>query len=211
MIRTDRQLAIAKRKRQELLDSCAHLDEEDAEVYRELARDLQSNIEAYVSVRDGQVNLFSVESVDSLASAAVSARVARGWSQRELAEELGVSEQSVQKDEARGYENVGLAKIAEVIEALGYGLVGTLRPVHLPRSEWSGPTGIRVGFPVVNNVSRYLVEAGSQQGLVYRSVSPVGGWCFQSDFRLGDSRGYVYVIDGRRMSGASSSSSEVLR
>lgn len=151
MIKTDRQLAIAKRKRDELLEACGHLEAEDAEVYRELARDLQKNIEAYVSVRDGQVNLFGVASVDDLAKAAVAARIARGWTQRDLAEVLGTSEQNVQKDEARNYEHVGLAKLAEIIEALGYNLVGTLRPVHLPRSQWSGPTGMRVGPAISNN------------------------------------------------------------
>jgi transcriptional regulator with XRE-family HTH domain len=58
----------------------------------------------------------------------VKARIARGWTQKQLAAALGVSEQMVQKDEAGNYKRAGVARLAEVGDVLGYRLTGRLLP-----------------------------------------------------------------------------------
>ncbi len=160
MISNDRQLAIAQRKIEELRAAASELDPEDAEIYEELLSDLSRDADKYISVRDGQVNVFHIESIDELASAVIAARVARGWTQAELANELEVSEQMVQKDEAREYEHVGIAKLANVMDTLGYEFVGTLRPAYLPVEGWRFPSEILFGGAIgrtsaaISNISQ---------------------------------------------------------
>jgi len=139
MISNERQLAVAQQKLQALKSTEAQVGRDDAEAYAALIKEVQREIDDYLAVRDGHVNLFPVTSVDDLSRSVIRARVARRWSQKDLAEALDVREQQVQKDEGRQYENVGLAKLADTVDVLGYQLVGTLRPTHLPVQHWRGP------------------------------------------------------------------------
>ncbi|MGH9107125.1 MAG: helix-turn-helix domain-containing protein, partial [Acidimicrobiales bacterium] len=41
------------------------------------------------------------------------------WTQRQLAEALGIAEQQVQRYEASGYRSASLARISDVADALG--------------------------------------------------------------------------------------------
>lgn len=138
MISNERQLANAREKLTQLRAAVEELSEDDAIAFQDLAAELQRRVDDYVAARDGLANVFKISDVDGLASAVIRARVARGWTQKQLAEELEVSEQMVQRDEARQYENVGLAKLGELLDALEYELVGQLRPRFLPVEQWRG-------------------------------------------------------------------------
>ncbi|MGH9089927.1 MAG: helix-turn-helix domain-containing protein [Acidimicrobiales bacterium] len=54
-----------------------------------------------------------------LAVLLVKARIARCWTQRDLAHALGVAEQQVQRYESTGYRSASLARICDVAGALG--------------------------------------------------------------------------------------------
>ena len=86
---------------------------------RAQADDLREQLAAYEALRSGEVRTFQATSLLGLAEALVKARVARGWTQRRLAEELGVAEQQVQRYEATGYASASLARLADVAAALG--------------------------------------------------------------------------------------------
>jgi transcriptional regulator with XRE-family HTH domain len=150
MIRNDRQLSIAKEKQETLLSAASTAEPGDVAIYRDLADEVQQEIDEYIAIRDGYVNLFAIESIDDLAAAVTKARIARRWTQKQLADSLGVSEQMVQKDESRAYERAGVARLAEVADILGYQLVGELRPIHLPPDQWKGPAGFVIGMPSGN-------------------------------------------------------------
>ena len=131
MIGNSRQLGVARRKRDELASALqASGSETDTVTYRVLIANLNDEIAEFEQIRDGVVRQFPVESVDELGKAVIKARVASGLNQRELADELGVSEQAVQKDEATQYERAGLARVAEILDALGHELVGCVRPAN---------------------------------------------------------------------------------
>lgn len=130
MIRNDRQLAEARRKHRDALREAEQSDEFGHEVYRAFADELQTEIDDYLSVRDGYTKVFEIEGVDDLAPALIKARIARRWTHRKLAEALGVSEQMVQRDEAGGYERARLVRLADIADVLGYELQGVMRPVH---------------------------------------------------------------------------------
>ena len=56
---------------------------------------------------------------DELGALLIRARIARGWTERELAERLGLTLQQVRQDEATEYESASLTRLREVCQALG--------------------------------------------------------------------------------------------
>ena len=58
----------------------------------------------------------------------VSLRIARGLTQRELAERLGVHESLVSRDERNEYHGITLDRAARILDALGYELRSTVVP-----------------------------------------------------------------------------------
>lgn len=128
MIKNERQLRVATTK----LTALQHAREvaEDKtgwRAYTDLIDDLSADIAQYEDARDGKTQTFDLKDLDGLGEAVIKARISRGWTHKQLAELMGVTEQQVQKDEARDYEKAGLARIAEVLDVLGYELVGTVR------------------------------------------------------------------------------------
>jgi HTH-type transcriptional regulator/antitoxin HigA len=93
------------------------------------AEDLRTEIAEYEHLRSGDVSTLEVSGLDQLASLLVQARIARGWTQHQLAETLGVAEQQVQRYEATAYRSASLARLNDVATALGLDthLVGRLR------------------------------------------------------------------------------------
>jgi HTH-type transcriptional regulator/antitoxin HigA len=83
------------------------------------AEDLRAEIEEYERLRSGRVSTLEASSLAGLATLLIKARIARGWTQQRLAEELGVAEQQVQRYEATEYRSASLARICDVADALG--------------------------------------------------------------------------------------------
>jgi HTH-type transcriptional regulator/antitoxin HipB len=114
--------AAGNRKRREL---------EVAAVRAQLG-DLQAELTEYEALRSGTVRTFEVASLPELAVALVKARIAKGWSQRRLAEELGTAEQQIQRYESSGYSSASLARLCDVVAALG---VDVREVVTLPSTD----------------------------------------------------------------------------
>jgi len=129
MIRNERQLGNARRRIGELEESLSEAEDKTTrEALSALRSDLLSQISSYEQIKSGAVRAFGLDDLDGLGEAIIKARLARRMTQRQLAEELGVSEQMVQKDESNAYENGGIARLADILDILGYELVGTVRP-----------------------------------------------------------------------------------
>jgi DNA-binding XRE family transcriptional regulator len=86
---------------------------------RSQAADLAAEVAEYELLRSGRLTTFEAPTLAELAGALVKARIARGWTQRQLADALGVAEQQVQRYEATGYASASLARLCAVAEALG--------------------------------------------------------------------------------------------
>ena len=82
------------------------------------ADDLRAEIAEYELLRSGAVTTFEASSLAELPTLLVKARIARGWTQRDLADALGVAEQQVQRYETTGYRAASLARLCDVAEAL---------------------------------------------------------------------------------------------
>ena len=81
--------------------------------------DLRSEIKQYETLRTGKRTKLSVTSIDDLSSALIRGRIARGLTQKELAERLGLKEQQIQRYEASNYASASLARVCEVAKSLG--------------------------------------------------------------------------------------------
>jgi DNA-binding XRE family transcriptional regulator len=126
MIKNDHQLQIARTKVERLAEARDGASGTDRATYSSLLADVDHEIEEYLDIRDGSVQTFEVSSLDDLADALVKARISARLTQHEVAERLDIKEQMIQRYEAGGYENASLARIADVIDALGFSFHGWL-------------------------------------------------------------------------------------
>ncbi len=81
--------------------------------------DLQQELREYESLRAGEFDLDELSVVGELATFLIKARIARGLSQKDLAERMGLKHQQIQRYEATDYASASLARIKEVASALG--------------------------------------------------------------------------------------------
>lgn len=80
--------------------------------------DLRSELDEYEDLKEGRLLAFETDGMDSVGELVTRARIARGLSQAELAEELGMSQQQVARYERDGYQKISLWRLAEIAEAL---------------------------------------------------------------------------------------------
>lgn len=80
--------------------------------------DLRRELDDYEQLRDGDTTVIEASSLAGLADALIKARIARGWTQRGLAEALGVAEQQIQRYESTAYRSASLARLCDIAEAL---------------------------------------------------------------------------------------------
>ncbi|MBW3577379.1 MAG: helix-turn-helix domain-containing protein [Actinobacteria bacterium] len=130
MIKNDQQHQRAERDADELRklleDDALHPQQKPA-IQGELTR-IEADIERYAAVRMRLQQEFHVDDIGDLADVLVLARIARGVTQSELADELGVSQQQVGKDENGGYHTASLTRLSDVLDALDYDVDLTVRP-----------------------------------------------------------------------------------
>jgi ribosome-binding protein aMBF1 (putative translation factor) len=88
--------------------------------------DLQDQMAEYEALRSGGRSARLPDSLEDLPRALIEARIAAGWSQRELAERLGLKEQQIQRYEATDYASASLERVQSVARALGIGLNQTM-------------------------------------------------------------------------------------
>lgn len=80
---------------------------------------LREQLAEYDALREGRLGTLELDSLVQLGEALVKARIAAGMTQRELAEQVGLKEQQIQRYEERRYEQASFARILEIADALG--------------------------------------------------------------------------------------------
>jgi HTH-type transcriptional regulator/antitoxin HigA len=81
--------------------------------------ELDGELQLYERLRGGQVTSFQADNLSELPDILIQARIARGMSQKDLADYLGMKEQQVQRYEAERYRSASLDRLVEVSDALG--------------------------------------------------------------------------------------------
>lgn len=106
-----------------------------------LIEELEREIAEYERLKSGRVTQFPIESLQDLPRVAISARIAAGLTQKELAEKIGVHEQQIQRYEANNYHAVGFDRLQEVMSALDITIGKTVMQLgHVSRDrELSDP------------------------------------------------------------------------
>jgi HTH-type transcriptional regulator / antitoxin HigA len=80
---------------------------------------LSMQIHEYEALKSGTTEVLKASSLEELPTILIRARIAKGLSQRQLAEAIGVKEQQIQRYEAEEYASANLPRLAEVAKALG--------------------------------------------------------------------------------------------
>ena len=76
--------------------------------------DLEGELKEYETLKSGGFDMGPLEVLADIPKLLIQARIAKGLSQRELAERLGVKEQQIQQYEATDYASASLRRIREV-------------------------------------------------------------------------------------------------
>lgn len=95
--------------------------------YEVKLQDLVEQVKVFDKTRTGLDTSFSFSSINELGEHLIGCRVARGWTQRHLADILGVKEQQIQRYERDRYATISLSRLNAVVEALGVKVSGLLK------------------------------------------------------------------------------------
>lgn len=130
MIANERQYRITKAWVAQFSDSARQIAETSdtpdpliraamAAQYESQVEELQHEIDEYEALRSGRVTTLDVDSLTALPDALIQARIAAGFTQKELAARLGLKEQQIQRYEATHYSGASLDRVQAVVDALG--------------------------------------------------------------------------------------------
>lgn len=97
---------------------------------RSFHQQLEEEVLAYQRLKQGQFD--EIDDLRNLGQLLVSLRIAKGLTQRELAQRLGVHETQVSRDERNEYHGITLERASKVLDALGARMHGR---VELPKSN----------------------------------------------------------------------------
>jgi len=84
---------------------------------RSFHQQLEEEVAAYERLSRGEFD--EIENLRGVGQLLVSLRIARGLTQRQLSEKLGVHETQVSRDERNEYHGITLERAAKILEALG--------------------------------------------------------------------------------------------
>lgn len=99
-------------------------------------QELQREIQDYENLP--QKTALQLSGVESLPELLIKARIARGYSQKDLAELLTLKPQQIQKYEATRYNSASLSRIVDVMKALKVDIQATipLKPRNRSTAAW---------------------------------------------------------------------------
>ena len=86
--------------------------------HKSLIDDLVSQIREYEKLRSGTLTKLHVNSFLDLPKLLIRARVARGWTQRDLAQRLNLHEQKIQQYEADEYSSASFKRLYDIVQTL---------------------------------------------------------------------------------------------
>ena len=135
MIKNERQYRITNAQAAQFSEALCELEGNTAEelglhpllfkankdAVRSQLADLEEELRDYEVLKSGDFEFGRLESVSELPRLLISARIARGLSQKSLAGRLGLKEQQIQRYEASEYASASLARVRSVAEVLGEG------------------------------------------------------------------------------------------
>jgi ribosome-binding protein aMBF1 (putative translation factor) len=95
---------------------------------RSIHEQLKEEIESYERLMRGEFD--ELRNFQGVGRLLIAARIAKGVSQRELADRLGVHESQVSRDERNEYHGITVERANRILEALGVELRSVVEPVE---------------------------------------------------------------------------------
>src|SRR5271156_4737111 len=127
MIKNDRQYRITKTRADEFekallaassrpagTSSKALFHKLQKEAIESQLSDLKTELQEYDLLKSGKIRTLEIESLSELPEALIRARIARGWTQKKLAQKLGLKEQQVQRYEADDYGSASVERVKSI-------------------------------------------------------------------------------------------------
>ena len=104
------ELALSKLVKPQVGDEKQHslLQKAERDAIKAQLAKFRREIEAYETLSSGKARAIDIRSLGELSQALNQARITLGWSQKELAERMGLKEQQIQRYESRGYTSASL-------------------------------------------------------------------------------------------------------
>jgi len=130
MIRTEQERRNAEEQREYLRSSLEDISSgEQTEVSEAVAstlitqiHNMERELAEYEELKEGLRSTFEVGNLDEFGEVVTKARIARGWSQADLARVLGIKPQQVQRYERNDWQKISFWRLQEVVEALDLGV-----------------------------------------------------------------------------------------
>jgi transcriptional regulator with XRE-family HTH domain len=112
----------AQRIRDELVHRGLHEDQVRVAIapQESMSDDIAWEVDLYERLKSGDVSAIPQYAPDERGKALICLRIAKGWTQRQLAEALGVSEAVVSRDERNEYHGISMERYGKVLAALGF-------------------------------------------------------------------------------------------
>jgi DNA-binding XRE family transcriptional regulator len=127
MIENDLQLRVTKTKLAEFKNTLQNLEHDKLDLSAKSVRrnavlsliaELEEDIQAFEHLRGSQVDILNLGNLEELPNQLIQARVARGFTQAQLAAKLKMKPQQIQRYEASKYASASLARVLEVARVL---------------------------------------------------------------------------------------------
>lgn len=87
--------------------------------YEGMVRQLEEELQEYDQLKSGGLKLPKIDRLNEIAPFVVKLRIAKGVSQTELANRLGISKQVISRYEESDYQTVGITRLQEILDAIG--------------------------------------------------------------------------------------------
>jgi transcriptional regulator with XRE-family HTH domain len=120
-----------------------------------LMGELEFDLRLYERLRTEGVSAVPCFPSEESGKELIALRIARDWTQRRLAEELGVSEAQVSRDERNDYQGITQERRARILEALG---------VEERRAYQSKRSSVVIDLPIMHLEAARFVDATPSVG-----------------------------------------------
>ena len=128
MIKNSKQLEVTKARLDEFRKAILALNNEleqnpilkkaQIDALRSSIEEFEREIKTYESLREGQLCAVMGGQFHEIARILIQIRIAKGWKQTDLAREIGIEPQQIQRYEATDYEGASLTRLYDIVDAL---------------------------------------------------------------------------------------------
>lgn len=165
MIKNNRQLKVTEARIEQFKITLEELDRQPenetptGSFQREMnKRALQSmldtltrQVDEYLQILDGNTSKIKLDGLHDLPKALIQTRIAKGWTQKDLAAQVGVQPQQVQRWEQENYDRITFSNLEDVANALGISKQFDLKRTPTP-NQYGALTAFRANAIFNGNV-----------------------------------------------------------